>query len=64
MICKCDVVVFYFNSKVHDFMNCVCNNMYEHGFCIYVMVCMDIDSFLLPKRNINHNKLHMDGRYK
>ena len=47
MTCKCDVVVFCFTSlKVHDFGNCVCSNMYEHGFCMYVMICMDIESYV------------------
>ena len=26
--------------EVHDFGNHSCNNMYEHGFCMYAMICM------------------------
>ena len=38
--------------------------MYEQGFCMYVMVCMNIDYFLLLKKNIDYNKLHWHKKYK
>ena len=46
--------------EVHDFRICVCNNMYEHVFGMYAMVCMDVNFIylFLLQRNIDYNKLH------
>ena len=32
-----------------DIRKRVCITMYGHGFCMYAMVCMNMDSFLLLK---------------
>jgi hypothetical protein len=59
--------------EVHDFENNVCNNMYEHAFCMHaimdmyvcmdnVRTCMDVWlTFLSLKRNMHYNKLQWRG---
>jgi hypothetical protein len=39
-------------------MNCVCNGTFGHGVWMYALVCMDMDSLLLIKKNIDKNKLY------
>ena len=57
--CGCALSKAPLNFKNHD-----CNSMYGHGFCMYAMVCMDMDYFLLLKSNKDYNKLHWHEKYK